>query len=56
MNIIKNNSLEKLSGFEIANKDLLKSILGGVKESPDSKKKDVSSEKTDSASGDTFGS
>jgi hypothetical protein len=55
MNIVKNNPLEKLAGFKIANTEVLKSIVGGFKEAVESKKKDVTSDKQDSASNDTFG-
>jgi len=55
---MKKQSLEKLAAFSIKNSAVLRSIVGGI-EAPaesttDSKKKDVDSEKQDSASNDHF--
>jgi hypothetical protein len=56
MKTVNKNQLEKLAGFQVANAEVLKSIVGGslAKLEADSKKKDVSSTSKDSASGDTF--
>jgi hypothetical protein len=56
MNTVGKKQLEKLSGFQVANAEVLKSIVGGTLAmlEADSKKKDVGSKDHDSASNDTF--
>jgi hypothetical protein len=44
----KHNQLEKLSGFKIANTEVLKSIVGGFKEKElDTRKRDAPSQEAD---------
>lgn len=50
---MKKQQLENLNGFLLNNNDVLKNISGGSAAS-DSKKKDVTSDKQDSASGDHY--
>jgi hypothetical protein len=56
MKTVKKDQLEKLAGFQVANAEVLKSIVGGTlaRVEADSKKKDVTSTDHDSASNDTF--
>jgi len=55
---MKTKNLEKLAAFSIKNSAALRSIVGGIEvpaePTTDSTKKDVDSEKQDSASGDHY--
>ncbi|SDH17901.1 MULTISPECIES: hypothetical protein [Pedobacter] len=57
---MKKQNLEKLAAFSIKNGAALRSIVGGLQvpaeSSTDSKKKDVDSEKQDTASNDHYDS